>query len=41
MVIGAIGPEAGVDPPRFRRAIVAALKRLAAVGADGEEVYGG
>ena len=29
-VIAAIGPEAAVDPPRFRRAIAAAEDRLAA-----------
>lgn len=33
-MIGAIGPEAKVDPPGFRRTVAAALARLAAIEAE-------
>ena len=36
MVIGAIGPEANVNPAGFRRAVIAAVERLSATeAADG------
>lgn len=35
MVIGAIGPEAKVNPAGFRRSVFAALDRLAAYDAEG------
>ena len=36
LVIGAIGPEADVNPPAFRRAVTAAIDRLATVEAEDE-----